>query len=161
MAYGYGNSYGFAPGLNSQLAGYMGFGDQMTGAMDRMMLMNLANQKASLQNTGYQAQVQQAALPAQYNAQAAVQTAQTNAEAEKYKALLAQQAQQSRTDAMLKALSGLTGSFGNLFGQQQAGQVGPYQSGVGQQQAGTFNDPYRQYAQSARTGGRAPLRGVA
>lgn len=149
-----------APGLAMQLQGFNGFGGQMQNAMAQMAAINNGNANRQTLNNSYTAQVQQAALPAQYNAQAVVQAAQTNAEAEKYKALLAQQAQQSRTDAMLKALSGLTGSFGDMFKGGFPGGQQPYQSGVGgQQQGGTFNDPYRAYANSARTVGK--MRGVA
>lgn len=64
----YGNVYSQSASLpsymnNALLGGYMNFGNQMQGAMNQMLAVNLANQQANLVNNQTRAQYEAARVP--------------------------------------------------------------------------------------------------
>lgn len=135
-------------GLQAQLDGFYGFGDQMNNAMGQMAALNLNNAKTVSQDRQSYDNVQQAALPAYAAANAQVESARINAEMEKMRAQIAADTQRQKTDAFSKLFSALTGAVAPAF--QGLAQNNPYQP-AGQ---GGFNDHYRRLAAAAR--GAAP-----
>lgn len=146
----YGTGNGMADAImGNQLGSYLGFGNQMQGVMDRMLMMNLMNQRASQNNSALNAQMGQTQMNSNALIQAAlagalgnIGMANQNRQASMYNtdnagvslANVQNQGAKDRLSALPGILSSVAGmfNFGGGSGGQGGGLLGFQNGATGQ-----------------------------